>query len=285
MEIYRQADSLGPERWAEFEDPAVAEGYTRISDQIIDKWMPRLSGARFKIVMYIARRTYGFGKNSDAVSISQMVDGIKKADGTVLDEGTGLSRSTVIAECAWLASRENGSVLHKVSEKENGHHKTNRWALNLGVIIGKDGKGSAKSAGSGRRGSPIIRPPSSDNRTHNKQLNNKQFPPLQKANLLHPPKGEDEETSRDRKPRSGADLVRRVESGELDFLELDGEQMDLYEEAIEQIEKRGARATSSRGAFPTQPKERQRGVGKDRSPRRRDRSRSGTPEWTPTRTE
>ncbi len=167
-------------------EQAATTGYTRISDIIIDRWMPRLSGARFKIVMYIARRTYGFGKDSDRVSTPQMVHGIKKADGTVLDEGTGLDRSTVIRECKWLASE---GVLHKMGVKSGGQHMTNLWALNLEAVVGEDGKGSWKSARvvglshhpqkpenpdseTGPR--RIIPPPPSDYPTHNRQLDNKQ---------------------------------------------------------------------------------------------------------------
>ena len=35
---------------------------TQIPDVILDRWLARLNGAEFKVVMYIARRTYGFGK-------------------------------------------------------------------------------------------------------------------------------------------------------------------------------------------------------------------------------
>jgi predicted transcriptional regulator len=47
--------------------------------------------------MYIARRTYGFKKDRDTISLSQMLRGIIKANGEVLDRGTGLSRSTLVS--------------------------------------------------------------------------------------------------------------------------------------------------------------------------------------------
>ena len=208
-------------------------GYTRISDIIIDRWMPRLSGARFKIVMYIARRTYGFGKDSDRVSTSQMVHGIKKADGTVLDGGTGLDRSTVIRECKWLASE---GVLHKMGVKSGGQHMTNLWALNLEVVIGEDGKGSWKSA----RGSRIIPPPPLDYPTHNRQLDKKQF-----VSPLSPPSG-------------GAALGKKENAGSA----------------------RKPAAPSSPSLHQPTPQQNRAGEGKvkERSPRRRKRSRGGTPE-------
>ena len=36
---------------------------------ILDSWMAELSGAEFKVLLYIARRTYGFGKESDSISL------------------------------------------------------------------------------------------------------------------------------------------------------------------------------------------------------------------------
>ena len=58
--------------------------------------MANLSGAEFKVLLYIARRTYGFGKGSDKISLSQISQGITKRDGTILDRGTGISRSSVV---------------------------------------------------------------------------------------------------------------------------------------------------------------------------------------------
>jgi len=66
---------------------------TQIPDVILDRWMAVLSGAEFKVLLYIARRTYGFGKDSDDISLNQLARGIRRRDGTSLDGGTGLSRS------------------------------------------------------------------------------------------------------------------------------------------------------------------------------------------------
>jgi hypothetical protein len=43
--------------------------------------MADLSGAELKVVLYVARRTFGFGKESDNISLSQMAQGITKRDG------------------------------------------------------------------------------------------------------------------------------------------------------------------------------------------------------------
>ncbi len=63
---------------------------------LIDKHMSELSGGAWKILLYIARRTWGFGKQSDKISLTQFSRGIKRRNGTALDYGTGLGRKAVI---------------------------------------------------------------------------------------------------------------------------------------------------------------------------------------------
>jgi hypothetical protein len=72
-----------------------APRYTPIPDALFDEVMAHLSGAELKVLLYILRRTFGFKKDSDAISLSQLCGGITKRDGTVLDQGTGLARNTV----------------------------------------------------------------------------------------------------------------------------------------------------------------------------------------------
>lgn len=84
---------------------ALIPNSTQIPDIILDHWMADLSGAELKVLLYVARRTYGFGKESDDISLNQMADGIKRRDGTCLDRGTGLSRSGVKTACNNLIQR------------------------------------------------------------------------------------------------------------------------------------------------------------------------------------
>ena len=65
-------------------------------DQLFDELLHRLSGAELKVLMYIIRRTFGFKKQSDDISLAQLVGGIKTKDGRILDRGTGLSKSSVV---------------------------------------------------------------------------------------------------------------------------------------------------------------------------------------------
>jgi hypothetical protein len=73
----------------------ISPRYTQVPDALFDELMAYLSGAELKVLLYIIRRTFGFKKDSDTISLSQMCHGIKTREGEVLDKGTGLSLSTV----------------------------------------------------------------------------------------------------------------------------------------------------------------------------------------------
>lgn len=72
-----------------------APHYTFFPDDLVDVLLPELSGAETKVLLYIIRRTFGFRKDADDISLSQIADGIRTRDGRQLDRGTGLSKSTV----------------------------------------------------------------------------------------------------------------------------------------------------------------------------------------------
>ena len=74
-----------------FDEP----NYTMVPDQVFDVLLPELTHPELKVLLYITRRTFGFKKRSDSISLSQLINGIVTRDGRVLDRGTGLSRSSV----------------------------------------------------------------------------------------------------------------------------------------------------------------------------------------------
>ena len=79
--------------------------YTQVPDELFDQLMPSLSDAELRVLLYIVRRTFGFKKSSDEISLSQMVEGITTGDGRVLDRGTGLSKATVARGLAALKDK------------------------------------------------------------------------------------------------------------------------------------------------------------------------------------
>lgn len=98
-----------------FDSPA----YTQVPDAVFDQLMPVLSGAEFKVLLYIVRRTFGFKKLEDDISLQQIISGIKTKDGRVLDGGTGLSRDSVTKAIKSL--EEKGVILrNRRSSAEKG---------------------------------------------------------------------------------------------------------------------------------------------------------------------
>src|SRR5437762_152852 len=94
----RNAPAVTPGRAPGFHRPTT----TPVPDELFDEWLAVLSGGELKCLLYIVRRTLGFKKDADAISLSQMVHGITTRDGRVLDSGTGLNRSTVVEALASL---------------------------------------------------------------------------------------------------------------------------------------------------------------------------------------
>lgn len=74
-----------------FESPL----YTQVPDQFI-RFAPHLGNAALRVGLYIIHHTFGYKKESDRISMSQMCQGIRsRKDGTIIDEGTGMVRSSV----------------------------------------------------------------------------------------------------------------------------------------------------------------------------------------------
>lgn len=71
--------------------------YTPVPDELFDEQLPDLSGAELKVLLYIIRRTFGFKKESDNISLNQLLHGITTKENLVLDRGTGLSKKTLLA--------------------------------------------------------------------------------------------------------------------------------------------------------------------------------------------
>ena len=67
---------------------------------IMDKYWQNLNGSEQKVLDFILRHTYGFGKLSDQISRKQLVKGVGK-----LDNGTGLTKQTIIKTTELLESK------------------------------------------------------------------------------------------------------------------------------------------------------------------------------------
>ncbi len=79
--------------------------FTSVPDEFFDVLAPRLNGGEVKALLYIIRRTFGFKKESDCISLSQMLNGIVKKNGDRLDHGAGLSKPSLCRALNSLAEK------------------------------------------------------------------------------------------------------------------------------------------------------------------------------------
>ncbi|MEX0704709.1 MAG: replication protein [Planctomycetales bacterium] len=153
------ADSEPP-RFRGFYNPRT----TPVPDNFFDEVLPDLSGAEVKVLLYVFRRTFGFKRDSDNISLSQMVSGITKRDGTVLDRGTGLSKSTAAEALRTLVAK---GMLRKTrrNDAQHGHQATTYEPILTDETLLSENR------------TRVVREsdkPLSDYRTHKIQVNNKQ---------------------------------------------------------------------------------------------------------------
>jgi hypothetical protein len=103
--------------------------YTQVPDELFDNLMAHLSGAELKVLLYIIRRTFGFKKDSDNISLKQICQGIITRDGEVLDHGTGLSLSTV--QIALKGLIEKHCVLTARNRSREKGDEATTYSLNI----------------------------------------------------------------------------------------------------------------------------------------------------------
>jgi phage replication O-like protein O len=120
---------------------------TQIPNEVFDALMPHLSGGELKVLLYICRRTFGFRKDSDSISLTQIAHGITTKAGRVLDQGTGLSKRHVINALKALEKRNIITVTRKVDK--TGLNGVNTYSLNMlamgGGVGTKSPQGVVKS--------------------------------------------------------------------------------------------------------------------------------------------
>ena len=103
--------------------------YTPVPDQLFDEWLApgRLSSVELRVLLYIIRHTFGWQKDVDAISLSQITDGILRRDGTRQDWGAGVSRQSAITAIKGLEDKRL-IVTHKQKSADRGF-ETNSYGL------------------------------------------------------------------------------------------------------------------------------------------------------------
>jgi len=70
--------------------------FVPVPNVLFDELLPKMSNSELRVILYAVRRTYGFQKVEDWITLDQFVSGIKKRRGDIVDRGCGLSRTGVI---------------------------------------------------------------------------------------------------------------------------------------------------------------------------------------------
>ena len=110
---------------------------TYVPDDVFDVLAPRLSEAELRVLLYIVRRTFGFGKRADAISLKQLTDGIVARDGRILDHGTGMSRKGVVGGIKGLLAKGVINVHRRMDER--GENQVNVYTLRFREGVGTGG--------------------------------------------------------------------------------------------------------------------------------------------------
>src|SRR5215212_5983551 len=103
--------------------------YTPVPDELFDELLADLSGAEVKVLLYIIRRTFGFKKDSDSISLNQITNGIETREGEVLDRGTGLSKASVATAVKSLEHR--GVILRVRRRSDHKGDEPTTYSLNI----------------------------------------------------------------------------------------------------------------------------------------------------------
>ena len=113
-------------------DGFASPNYTSIPDDFFDVLAPELTEAELRVLIYLMRRTFGWKKSSDDVSLKQLVEGITTREGRVLDRGTGMSKSAVVRGLAGL--EEKGVIIaQRNASAERGNLPTT-YALRMAAV-------------------------------------------------------------------------------------------------------------------------------------------------------
>lgn len=94
--------------------------YTQIPNEIFDLWMCKLSPAEFKVLLCICRKTFGWHKQRDSISLKQV------------EKMTGLGRSGIVIHLKNLVELR---LIEKLKSKtEDGDDAANQYVVNVNSI-------------------------------------------------------------------------------------------------------------------------------------------------------
>lgn len=100
---------------------------TPTPDDLFDIFLTLLTHAELKVLLYIIRRTYGFKKDDDRISLKQISAGITTKKGGQLDKGAGLTKRGAIK--ALQALEKRGLIWVSRTQAPDGNNQINVYSL------------------------------------------------------------------------------------------------------------------------------------------------------------
>lgn len=95
---------------------------TQFPNIIIDFVIPQIQEPEARCMIYIVRRTFGFHKEEDRISLTQFINGITARDGRKADLGTRLSRPSVVKA---LKNLEASEAIFRVKDSKGDFYRIN----------------------------------------------------------------------------------------------------------------------------------------------------------------
>jgi hypothetical protein len=109
--------------------------FTQTPNELFDDVMADVSGNDWKVVSYISRHTFGYGKAFDNISLSQICSGLTTEDGRVLDRGTGLPLSSVKASLKNLL--DQGIITRTRHQSHRYGHEPTTYSIKMVDPLGQ----------------------------------------------------------------------------------------------------------------------------------------------------
>ncbi len=122
--------------------------YTQVPDEVFDELLAELTDPELRVLLYIIRRTFGFKKNSDDISLKQLVEGITTRGGRMLDRGAGVSKTSATRAVKGLV--EKGVITaHRNSSPDKGDRPTT-YSLRMSAPVSNSETRGGINLGHGR---------------------------------------------------------------------------------------------------------------------------------------
>ena len=100
---------------------------TPTPDEVFDIFLTETTHAELKVLLYIIRRTFGFQKDVDSISLNQISGGIVTREGKRLDRGAGITKRGAIKAVQGLEKK--GLIVVGRRKTEDGYNKVNIYKL------------------------------------------------------------------------------------------------------------------------------------------------------------